>query len=191
MAVLVEAISVIVRRDAIARKFAGGWSGFVAGVPNATLCFDEELARVGFMSPTDTEAYVGKLEGSGLTFLVDEQAVDIAIADQQQGLLVDCDWLEYARLNFDDCGEVGACWLYDGPRFAYGTYLPSGTLTLATPPDWDYENSLSKEFHFAPDEEMGTRLRYLRSDGGLDVYWDKELDKEVFIGRAGNSARIL
>jgi hypothetical protein len=35
MAVLVEGISVIVRRDAIERKLKGGWATFVGAVPNA------------------------------------------------------------------------------------------------------------------------------------------------------------
>jgi hypothetical protein len=40
MAVLVEAISVIVRRDTIARRYDGGWPGFVAAAVNSTLCAD-------------------------------------------------------------------------------------------------------------------------------------------------------
>lgn len=51
MAVLVEGISAVIRRKAIDAKLAGGWPRFVAEVPNATLCADDNLARVGFMSP--------------------------------------------------------------------------------------------------------------------------------------------
>jgi hypothetical protein len=58
MAVLVEAISVVVRRDAIDRSFEGGWMAFVSRVPNATLCTDNQLARVDFMDP---EAASGSL----------------------------------------------------------------------------------------------------------------------------------
>ena len=57
MAVLVEGISVIVRRDAIESKYDGGWDTFVDNVPNATLCADDEIARVGFMGPADVEAF--------------------------------------------------------------------------------------------------------------------------------------
>jgi hypothetical protein len=49
MAVLVEALSVIVRREAIVRKDSGGWSAFVAAVSNETFCADSELVRVGFI----------------------------------------------------------------------------------------------------------------------------------------------
>ena len=45
MAVLVEGISVIVRRDAVESKYRGGWKGLIADVPNSTLCMDEELIR--------------------------------------------------------------------------------------------------------------------------------------------------
>ena len=51
MAVLVEAISVIARRSAIESKYQGGWPTFTSDVPNATLCSDEKIARVGFTSP--------------------------------------------------------------------------------------------------------------------------------------------
>ena len=51
MAVLCEAISVVVRRDAIDKYFKGGWIKFVDDVPNSTMCTDGELVRVGFMTP--------------------------------------------------------------------------------------------------------------------------------------------
>jgi hypothetical protein len=51
MALLVESISVVVRRDAIDRYFAGRWDGLAARVPNATPCTDGRSARVGFMDP--------------------------------------------------------------------------------------------------------------------------------------------
>lgn len=85
MAVLVEAISVIVRRDAITARFSGGWHQFLAIVPNSTMCSDEDLARVGFMSPPDIEAFVRRLEKGGLTFVRDGQAVDIVVVDQMRG----------------------------------------------------------------------------------------------------------
>ena len=58
MAVLVEAISVVVRRDAIGARYPGGWRGFLSIVPNSTLCADDDLVRVGFMAPPDVEAFI-------------------------------------------------------------------------------------------------------------------------------------
>jgi hypothetical protein len=53
MAVLVEAISVLVRHDAILRRFKGGWSAFCSLIPNAAWCHDDALSRIGFMTPSD------------------------------------------------------------------------------------------------------------------------------------------
>ena len=55
MAVLIEAISVVVRADELLKKFPGGWDAFKSIVPNQTLCADNEIVRVGFMSPQDVE----------------------------------------------------------------------------------------------------------------------------------------
>ena len=55
MAVLVEAISVIVRAAAIHQKYPGGWEAFKRIIPNQTLCADNELVRIGFMTPDDVE----------------------------------------------------------------------------------------------------------------------------------------
>ena len=150
MAVLIEAISVIVRRDAISTKYQGGWPAFVSDAVNATLCSDDDIARVGFMNPADVETYIALLEGRGLRFLSDQRIVDIAVVDQQRGPTMACDWLEFAKLNFGDRGKVSACWLFEGPRIAAGGHLPAKQMDLATPAGWTYEGSLSEKFVFVP-----------------------------------------
>ena len=86
MAVLVEALSVIVRREAIVRKDSGGWSAFVAAVSNPTFCADFELVRVGFMHPDDVGGFIRRLNARGLTFLDGhENAVDLVVIDQREG----------------------------------------------------------------------------------------------------------
>ena len=45
------------------------WDNGISLVPNATMCADNELVRVGFMTPQDVEDYVGKLSDIGLTYL--------------------------------------------------------------------------------------------------------------------------
>jgi hypothetical protein len=40
MPVLIEAISIILRREAIEKKLPGGWAFFKQGVPAATFCFE-------------------------------------------------------------------------------------------------------------------------------------------------------
>lgn len=151
MAVLVECISVIVRRDRITEAYAGGWQSFLDDVPNSTLCYDDEVARVGFLGPEKVQGYIKLLEERGLVFLKAGKPIDIAVVDQQQGFTLPCDWLEFARLPFGDTGgKVGWCWLYEDRRFGAGVHFKGKKMSLVTPPGWEYESSLSAEFTFVP-----------------------------------------
>lgn len=145
MAVLAEAISVIVRRDSIERRLPGGWSAFVRSVPNATLCDDGIIARVGFMDPRDVGRYIDWLERKGLVFVRDGKTIDLAVVDQFTGPTAPCEWLEFGRFPFgvaraparglyvdsrtadgvetehtqqadEDDGEIALCWFFDEPR---------------------------------------------------------------------------
>jgi hypothetical protein len=183
VAVLVEGISVIVRRNAIETKLAGGWPRFVAEVPNATLCADDLLARVGFMSPADAKAFTDHLEQNGLCFLLEGRCQDIAVVDQLRGPTMPVDWLEYAQFPFGQTGgKVAACWLFEGPRVAAGIHLPGSRLELATPDGWRYDESLSADFTLVPTDQVQSRLRFLRNEGGVDVFLDSATGKEVYGG---------
>jgi hypothetical protein len=181
MAVLVEAISVVVRRDAIDRAFDGGWRAFVSRVPNATLCTDNQLARVGFMDPNAVQKFVDGLQAAGLVFLRSDLCIDIAVVDQQRGPTMPCEWLEFARIPFGKTGgKVAACWLFEGPRLAAGIHLPGESIDLATPNGWTFEGSISERVSFVLTEDVAVRLKYLRTERGLDVFLDTTTGREVF-----------
>lgn len=185
MAVLVEAISVIVRRDAIERYFNGGWDAFQDIVPNKTLCTDNELARVGFMMPSDVGEFVDMLVKEGLTFVADDKFVDVAVVDQQKGPTLPTKWLEFGRLPVGDEGNrVSACWLYEGPRgLGDGVYFKKWEFDLAVPPGWSYNNSLSSKFTFVANEDVESRMKFLRREDEQDVYLDTTTGKEVYATR--------
>ena len=177
MAVLIEAISVVIRLDSINARFPGGWPGFVENVPNSTLCFDTEISRVGFMSPEDVKAYVDQLELSGLRYLIDGQAQDIAVIDQLAGFLVSASWLELASLYLDEFGgSVQACRL-----------CGSQVEKLVVPGRWSYAGSMSQTKGFKSAEARQQDLEFVRTDGGVDVYFDKITGKEVYLGRTSRS----
>lgn len=151
MAVLIEAISVIVRKDSISRKIKGGEEYFRTLIPNATYCDDGELVRVGFLSPDDTKTFVEILTDAGLTFLEDDQCVDIAVCDQRYGLTKSCEWLEFGHLPVDG-GRVVAAWLYEGQRIGHGMHMPASGLKLHLPGGWKFKDSLSDKSHFLPSD---------------------------------------
>ncbi len=180
MAVLVEAISVIIRTDAIVTRHEGGLEAFEAAIPNDTACSDGELFRVGFMAPADVEAFVRGLEAKGLRYQADGLAQDLVVVDQQRGPLVRCDWIEAGRVSLDAAGQE---------RVTIARLVGSQVEGIATPPGWDYATSLSRSFGFSRGAETpGRGLRFLRHENGLDVFWSDLAGKEVFIGRTGGVA---
>ena len=174
MPVLVEAISVIIKVEAIQSKFPGGWNGFENVVPNQTLCSDGEIARVGFMDPADAESFIEELTTSDLTFLLDGRFVDIAVVDQLQGPTAVCDWVEVGKV----------CLEGDSSRQITAARLSRSQLTeFATPDYWQYGGSLSHTFCFSPTDANKTGLKFLRSENGLEVYLNELTGKEVYFGR--------
>jgi hypothetical protein len=151
MAVLVEGISVIVRKDSISKKLQGGEAAFRDMIPHGNVCDDEELERVGFTTPQETKEFVGKLTAAGLTFIEDEKCVDIVVCDQQRGPTIPCDWIEFGHLPFES-GKIAAAWLFEGRRIGYGLHLPGTSLTFHTPGGWQFKGSLSEESYFLPND---------------------------------------
>lgn len=176
MAVLIEAISVIVRAETILKKIPGGWDAFSATIPNKTMCSDNEIVRVGFMSPQDVAAFIFSLEQKGLIFLQAGTAMDLAVADQHRGLTTPCDWLEYGHIDLDP-----------GITIAAGRLKGSLVDTVYMPDDWVYERSLSVSSTFVASEDVKKRLEFLYSRDGFDYYLDKTNGKEVQIARTSRN----
>lgn len=172
MAVLVEAISVIVKVSKIYEYC--GWLPFREIVPNNTLCCDNEIARVGFMSPNDVEQFIDELTSFGFVFCEDDQAQDIAVAEQLKGITTKCSWLECGLLDYQDNPDqrISACQLVGGVENQ-----------IFTPEGWTFEDSLSNECHFRPTEKADSNMGFVRDDDGMEVYLNKLTGKEVYVGR--------
>ena len=174
MAVLIEGISVVIRADVLLAKFPGGWDAFMEIVPNQTLCADNEIIRVGFMTPQDVKAFTDKLNEFGIAFLPTSNSTDVVVVDQMRGPTTQCSWLEFGHINLDaDSHRVAVCRL-----------AGSQNMEMNAPTNWKFEGSLSSSFGFVPTEHIQKGLKYLRHDNGLDVYLNPVTGKEVYVGRA-------
>jgi hypothetical protein len=171
MAVLGEAISVIVRTDAIKARYPGGWLGFRDAVPNLTLASDNKIARVGFMVPEDVKGYIDPLEANGLVFLRDGTAQDIVVADQQAGITTPCDWLEFGQVTIGP-NRIAACQ-------TVGCELKQ----LFTPDGWIFEGSLSQTFGFVPQGSLGKAMDVIGHKDGIDIYRSQLTGKLNYVGR--------
>lgn len=172
MAVLIEAVSVVVRRDAIESKIAGGWSSFSAAVPTAQFCYDNEIARVGFMAEADAETFLSHLRALGLVVAAPTTDTDVCVVEQLGRSGAPATWLAVSRLSTPEIGgEVAVA-------FLKGT----SETRVVMPGGWKFEGSPSQkplEFSRADDP----RLKFLRSEGNVDVYWDSAQAREVYAAR--------
>lgn len=179
MAVLVEAISVVIRRSRIESRYPGGWDGFVHDSPNQSLCADSDLARIGFMSPMDVEKFCQALESRGLLFQRDGKAVDLAVVDQLRGPTIPCDWLEFGHVELRG-NRISACRI-----------VGSEDAHAVTPDGWRYETSLSARHGFVPSGATDRSLVMLRREGQLDVYVNRLTGEEVYVGRTADDATSI
>lgn len=174
MAVLVEAITVVARREAIEQHFRGGMDVFLGTLPTSAVCADEDLFAVGIMDAHDVQAYIESLEASGLTFCrADENvAIDLAVVDQNSGPTTSAPWLEYGKIEQDGM-RLSVCYL--------AGRLPT---QVAVPDAWTYERSLSATGqHVISTAAIGDRLKFLRRENGVEAYLDLQTNQEVYVGR--------
>ena len=184
MGVLIEALSVIVRCDAIVDRYQGGMEAFMNSIPNCTVCADSKLVRIGFMMPDDARQYVTLLEKGGLIFTQDNKAVDIVIFDQITGSLASCDWVECAEVSIAGGAKIIAAWFDNGSGVFSKSNCESGdTDGVAVPKGWEYIGSMSEQPRRINEEEQLSRLTYLDTDGVVDSYRDNETGETVYIGR--------
>lgn len=60
--------------------------------------------------------------------------------------------------------------------------------TIVGPPGWDPD---SQRLEYATTQEAAKRLKYLRSDGNVQVFWDTLAEREVYIGRTQAPLELL
>jgi hypothetical protein len=164
MAVLCEAISVVIRRDSINTYYRGGWDKFFEAIPNQTFCTDGELIRIGFLNPNEVKVFVDAIVDSGLQFQADKKILglftksrkinDIIIVDQHQGPLAPCSWVEFGKFKVGDSkSDVSMCWLFEGERIATGLHFNSKSMELATPEGWTPKDSSGLKFFTSPEKD--------------------------------------
>jgi hypothetical protein len=178
MAVLVEAYSVLIRANAIRDRFSGGLRAFTEMVPNRTLCTDDELYRVGFMTEEDVGYFVRQLFQAGLTGASDAgiESPDVALASQDGSMLAPCSWVELRQYPVDN-----------GNHFVWGCQLKGGKAEhLAVSERWTYEAYAS--MLWVEKSEISEVKDDKPFDGAQQVAIAKS-DRPHFIGRPFFSKR--
>jgi len=156
MSVLAEALSVLVRNAMLDEHYPGGVEGFARDCPNASFCSDGRISRVGFLSPRDTRFFLGVLEACGLHWSEGARLPEVAIVDQNLGLLHPCLWVEFGRVR----DGIPICW--------HAAHRPG---RLVVPLGWRPEQS--EGFESASDVPFPRLMRFLRTEDRVDWYQNR------------------
>jgi hypothetical protein len=168
MPVLVEAFSVITRKDRIEDFYPDGMEGFLRDCPNRTACFDDHLVRVGFMDPDAVREFVTSLGNHGLVHRDEHgDAQDLVVVSQGQGPTTPCDWAEFFGVNVGGA-NVEIC------RLA-GT----DSRRLVCPGGWSHDKA-AIPLVYVPTDEMESRMEFLREENGLTVCRDRVTGKIMY-----------
>ena len=167
MAVIIDGFCVITRRDAIERKFPGGWDAFLEFVPTRQICWDQDIVRATFMRAEDATEFLNRMIGQHLEFMRGDECIDISIISQAGSLKRNTPWLTLATLNHPRIGgEVRTA-----------SMVGSADTGVAAPEGWRYEKSLYANLMVDLKD-----LKYLRRDGNVDVYWHPDRKEEIYVG---------
>jgi len=112
MSVLATAISVVVSKAAVDRRYAGGLPALRREAPAETFCTDGILVRAGFDSLLEARSFVSHLRERGLRPEAGGLAADCVVIDETRGPLRRCLWVEFSRDRFG----VPLCWHTAGRR---------------------------------------------------------------------------
>jgi hypothetical protein len=174
MAVLIEALSVIIKNEAIERSY-GSVEAFIEKAPNGTVCADQFITRVGFMDPADVGIFVKTLEMKGIVHLDHGKSVDILVVDQIKGPTSEFDWC-----------EISTAELLSGEKLTICSHKDEDDCGLITPKGWKYEGSLSSKCLRVDVDQIDDKFEYLESDGFTQTWIEKGTGKKYYMGRTSN-----
>ena len=105
MSVLVEALTIVVRRITLDLAYPGGHEAWIArhqtyAAPARYVSVDDHLVGVSFFSDA-LEEELEHLVSVGLVVLDDDEFQNVAVVDQADGLGYPCTWLEWMRPPVD------------------------------------------------------------------------------------------
>lgn len=177
MAVLVEAISVLVTHSALQERFPGGQAAYQQTCPNSSYCSDGKICRVSFMVFEDAVRYTNALAKHGFAEPWSNGSREIAVVDESEGFLTPCDWLRIDLRTFlDDQGRVFGATIAGLPD--------EEPVTFSAPAQWR-----PRRFERVTKEDLEQNYEVLRVDrtpdngGTVVAYRHRETGGVIYVGR--------
>jgi hypothetical protein len=161
MAVLIECLTLVVRKFDLDVRYPGGTDTFLNAClevpePPRFICnLDEHLVNLSFYSPEHLEPCWQLLVDNGFTDVEDNRFLDMAYIDQHHGPTMPCDWLEWRRHQ-------------DGFTLAWLAGTEPGD--MAAPEEWTPAQSLDcKRSDIRDDPDRALKLG---EEDGIETWLD-------------------
>jgi hypothetical protein len=161
MSVLIEALTLVIRRFDLDIRYPGGTEAFLQHAleltePPRFICGeDAHLVNLSFSSPEHMMECLKLLTYHGFLDVDDGQVVDMAYVDQHHGPTMPCHWLEWRR---------------HPEGFTYAWLAGTEPGDMAVDEGWTPERSRGME-RFDVRDEPGRMLR-LAEDDGVEIWLD-------------------
>ncbi|MBR9826165.1 MAG: hypothetical protein GYB36_10235 [Alphaproteobacteria bacterium] len=135
MPVLIEALSIVVRKAAVKALPDCGeqLDGRLKGTPSQRN--DDELYACTLVNPDDVKRFAESLEAEGLVFREGDNAKDFCVVDQREGPTLPCDWLELMHYPWEENPDQLIMIARETGSRGAQVFMPQG---------WKYDGSYSK-----------------------------------------------
>lgn len=166
MAIPIEGYSVVVRRKRIQHLLDVG----KIEIRNSTAIADDDLWRCSFMIMEDASKFARSLEALGLNASRGPDSDAVIVSEFDLSIEPYCEWLNTSKWE-----KAVIAWLAGTePR------------TVVAPEGWDPK--VGSGLTYSPGKDQ---LEFLRVEGQVEVYRDKQTGKEVYIGRTSMPVEAL
>jgi hypothetical protein len=176
MAILLEAINIVIKRESAEKKYSGGILTLFMDLARFDLPshMDFELIRIGFMDPDTLHNFVPVLLERRVDF-----TEDWCIVDMMSGPTKPCSWLGFGRqMFFKNGSNIGISfepysigWLKSKSHFGI-ICNQSNEFRLAIPKNWNFSNAVTNMFN-VPGEKTKEILIKLGLPNGMVPFVDE------------------
>lgn len=160
MTVTIEGYSVVAKKELIADLLEQG----KVNPPNGKHIADDHLWRCCFMAESDAFNFIRELEKADLNTTLGPDPDAVVVSEFSQDVEPYCEWLQMTTWE----------------KAVLGWKVGSDPKKLIVHEGFDPKIGSGLTFHNNADTDD---LEFLRLEGNVEVYFDKKLGQEVYIGR--------
>ena len=160
MAVAIGGYAVVVKQECIESLLAAN----LVSPPNSTALADDSLWVCSFMTTEDAIDFARHLGDLGLNVHEGPNPDAVLVSEFDLSVVPECEWFKLGRIA----------------KAVIGWKAGTDPQNVTAGPGWDPRVGSGLVYQ---DPSKMDRLQFLRYEGGVAVYFHKDLGKEVYIGR--------